>query len=187
MLCCLPTGIQDNASVQSEKIYRIMMFGLVPCQIFLAVCSFVAGVYEGGFFMMIGVISLLMIKCTKNWCTCVCYVVLTLIDTVSSIQVYGDFFMAGGNVSNAGDAFVVISMLKFPFYVVSVYYCFLGYRELKGLFIESMQEGNMESMGGMYSAPWDQARGSGRGPAPSSAPREPPRPQPFQGRGYRLG
>jgi hypothetical protein len=69
-------------------------------------------------------------------------------------------------------------MVKFPFYLVVMYYVFLAYKEFKGLFIESMSSGGYESYGVMQN--WYDRR-------QSSSPPPPPQPQPFTGTGYRLG
>jgi hypothetical protein len=67
---------------------------------------------------------------------------------------------------------LVMFLLKFPFFVISIYYVFLTYKELKALKIESSLSSEMA----LYTSA-----------QPSNPPSSAPRQNPFQGRGNRVG
>ena len=89
---------------------------------------------------MIGCLVLFLITCSKNWCGTICYIVLCFMDGVSTIMACGNYLAEHGGPTGGTGVIVTILLLKISFYVVSIYYTFLTYRELKGLFIENMEE-----------------------------------------------
>lgn len=102
-------------------------------------------------------------------------------DIMSSILVVGNYFSENDPMEDDFAVLVVIYMVRFPFYLVAVYYTFLAYRELKGLLIESFERGGQENYGAVQNWYNRSPNSNNREPPP------PPPPQPFTGTGYRLG
>jgi hypothetical protein len=144
-------------------------------QLLLAVLCFFIDLWEG-LLMLVGTMVLFCITKNKNWCTCVCYVALVLMDTLTCIDVVGSYFVDHDRIEGAEGVLVFFSLFKLPFYLVSVYYTFLSYRELKGnlysaLYIEYASNAPAMEFNQAYQAP---------------AP-QPPVFQPYTGRGYTTG
>mmetsp|Transcript_21960 Transcript_21960/g.21659 ORF Transcript_21960/g.21659 Transcript_21960/m.21659 type:complete len:102 (+) Transcript_21960:234-539(+) len=101
-----------------------------------------------------------------------------MMDIMTCIMLVGEYFTAHSSIEGQYGILVFVSMVKFPFYTLSIYYTFLCYRELKGLFIEVVEGGGAGILGNQAPAQaWQNARDPPRAPEP----------QPFQGQGYRLG
>mmetsp|Transcript_4886 Transcript_4886/g.4765 ORF Transcript_4886/g.4765 Transcript_4886/m.4765 type:complete len:102 (-) Transcript_4886:89-394(-) len=101
-----------------------------------------------------------------------------MMDIMTCIMLVGDYFCDHSKIEGDHGVMVFFSMIKFPFYAISIFYTFLSYRELKGLFIEVTEGGGMGmSQLNMPVQAWQNARD------PPRAPEQ----QPFQGTGYRLG
>ena len=97
-------------------------------------------------------------------------------DIITSLIVVGDYFSNNNPAEDDFAILIVLYMVRFPFYLVVVYYTFLAYRELKGLFIEHLEHG-FENYGAMQN--WYDRNNEHHHQAPQ--------PQPFTGTGYRLG
>mmetsp|Transcript_4563 Transcript_4563/g.6881 ORF Transcript_4563/g.6881 Transcript_4563/m.6881 type:complete len:176 (-) Transcript_4563:34-561(-) len=175
MLCCFPTGISDYASLQQIKLNRILKI-LALIQLFLGIFTLFVAIWSA-IMMLLGAMLLYLITWTKNWCTCVFYIILALLDTWNTILVVGNYFTDESELDTQG-VLVIVSLVKLPFYLVSIYYAFLAYRELKGLFVENLQSGGLPQFYG--------AMQPERQP-PQAPPQEPRGPRPFEGPGYRLG
>lgn len=195
MLCCLPAPIPDNATVQQTKLLRILRL-LTIAQLVLAVLTLIVDIWEG-IIMMLGAAFLWCVTCGKNWCTCVIYILLCIMDGLMCIIAVGNYFSQNSQLDTAMGIILFITLLKLPFYMVSVFYTFLAYRELKALFIDAMN--NPQAMAGapssLFGGGWGGGMGGMGGPPqgyqqdyqPPQAPQQPPSYQPFAGAGYRVG
>ena len=134
MLCCIPTGIQENASQQLLRLSLILII-LTVFQASFALLSFFTSV-ASGLFTLIGALILLVIKCTKNWSACIYYIALSALDGVFTLQLCGNLLAEDGVNSSTG-VLAYFTLFKLLFYVLGVYYCFLCYRELKALAVET--------------------------------------------------
>mmetsp|Transcript_19616 Transcript_19616/g.36085 ORF Transcript_19616/g.36085 Transcript_19616/m.36085 type:complete len:133 (-) Transcript_19616:178-576(-) len=130
MLCCMPTELGENPSVQATQLLRILRICCLV-QLLLSIICFFVDLWTG-FMMIVGTMVLFCITKNKNWCTCVCYVVLCLMDSLNCINLVGSYFVKHDRIEGAHGVLVFFSLIKLPFYLVSVYYTFLSYRELKG-------------------------------------------------------
>lgn len=183
MFCCLPTGIPEHPNAHADKLFDIIkILGII--QIGLGILNFFVDIYSG-LIMILGALLLFLIVWTMNWCTCIFYIVLCLSDLITTIMLTGDYFAEEKEVDDYYGVLVLVMLIKVPFYIVSIYYVFLAYRELKGLFIEAIERGPIPQPG--LGAGF---RGAGYGAANYSQPPPPPpqpRQEPFTGPGYRLG
>jgi hypothetical protein len=145
------------------------------CQLMLGIVNMFADI-SSGLFVLIGALLLFMITCTRNWCTSVFYIVLSLMDFTQCVMLVGNYLAKNGKIENGVGILLFFTMIKLPFYVITIYYCFLAYRELKALQMEAMSGSNSQAMQS-FNRSWDEA------------PRrqDPPAPQPYSGPGYRLG
>lgn len=156
--------------------------------------------------MLIGASFLWCVTCGKNWCTCVIYILLCIMDGITIIIAVGNYFMTHSKLDSTDGIILFIVLLKIPFYMVSVFYAFLAYRELKGtphaaLFIDAMNNpqpdmsnpGMFPGFGGGFGGGYPQGgypQGGyqqGYPYQPPPAPQQPPAYQPFGGAGYRVG
>ena len=193
MLCCLPAPIPDNATLQQTKLLRILRY-LMIAQLILAVLTLIVDIWEG-IIMLIGAAFLWCITCGKNWCTCVIYILLCIMDGLMCVIAVGNYFSQHDTLDTTMGVVLFITMLKLPFYMVSVFYAFLAYRELKALFIDAIN--NPQAMQAMQGGGLFGGFGGGGmgGPRPGyqqdyqppPAPQQPPSYQPFAGAGYRVG
>jgi hypothetical protein len=103
---------------------------------------------NSGFRLLFGSIILYLIPCGRNWCTGVIYIIMSLIDLFPSLLFLGKYFSWYGIIPLDYIALFAIFMLKFPFYTVTCYYCFLTYKELKAI--------SLEIQFGAYPADWEQ-------------------------------
>ena len=162
MLCCMPTGIVPTPYL--NKLYKVLWSACLV-QVGLGVLNLAVEAWSG-FMMMIGALLLYCSTQSANWCLCVCYIVLSMMDFLSGVLLLGNFYMSAGVLTKKG-FFMVLGLLKVPFYIVSIYYAFLCYKELKALYIEKF-------VGTDMTGAWNFARDSGQR-------------QPFSGQGYRVG
>ena len=95
-------------------------------------------------------------------------------DMLTSVVVAGNYF-ASNDVAGQRSAYMFFYMVKFPFVLLVIYYTFLAYRELKGLYIEGCANAGV----GGYGTTDER---SVRRAEPQAHNVEP-----FQGTGYRLG
>ena len=177
-MCCMPTGIADNASLQMTKLMRLLKICCVV-QLGLGILNMWVSI-SSGLYMLIGALLLYMITCSKNWCTCVFYVVLCLMDFIQSVMLVGNYLAKNGKIESGVGVLLFFTLIKLPFYVMTMYYSFLAYRELKALFLEVAGASNQQNMQS-FSRSWDDG---------SRRQDNPPPPQPpaaFAGSGYRLG
>lgn len=175
MMCCMPTGIPDNATPQMSTLMRLLKIFSV-CQLGLGIMNMWVSI-SSGLFMLLGALLLYIITCSKNWCTSIFYVVLCLMDFTQSFMLVGNYLAKNGKIESGGGVLLFFTMVKLPFYILTMYYSFLAYRELKALFLEVSGASNQQAMQS-FSRSWDQAPRS-QGP--------PPPPAPFAGAGQRLG
>jgi hypothetical protein len=124
---------------------------------------------SSGIGSIIALLILVLIILNKNWYNCIMYIILCLFDGLSTFFISGKYF-AEHNILDNSSIFMLIYLVKFPFYLVAIYYTFLAYREYKSLFISHFGPEVSEN--------------------PQGLPREvrsTPPPQPFTGKGYKLG
>lgn len=172
----MPSGIPPNASVQLIRL-TFMIKILAVVQLALGILSMFVDIFSG-LMMMIGSLILYMIVCGRNWCTPVFYIVLTMMDMMTSIMLVGNYFAKNSRIDSGYGVLLFFTMIKFPFYTLSMFYSFLAYRELKALFLGIMYEGVSEFA--QAPQPFAASRPS------QDPPRQPPPPQAFTGPGYRL-
>lgn len=170
----MPSGIPDDASVQIIRLIKLLKI-LSIVQLGLGIMNMFADI-SSGIYMLIGALLLYMITCSKNWCTSVFYIVLCLMDFTQCIMLIGNYLAKNGRIENGEGILLFFTMIKIPFYVITMYYCFLAYKELKALMLEGLSNSNQQVMQS-FSRSWEEA------------PRrqDPPAPQPYSGTGYRLG
>ena len=174
MMCCMPTGISDDASVQMSKLMRILKI-LCVVQLFLGIMCMFASIMSG-IYTLIGALLLFLVTCSKNWCTSVFYIVLSLMDFIQYIMLVGNYLAKHGRLNTEEGVLLFLAMIKLPFYVISMYYCFLAYKELKALFLEVQIGSNSQALQS-FRRSWDEA--------PRANPPVPP--PAYVGPGYRLG
>ena len=170
---CLPMDISENTNAQTIRLFRIMKI-LCALQVVLGVFMIFIDVMSG-IWMLFAALLFVLVIWMKNWCMAVMYIIFCMMDMLTSTVMVGNSFSHTDPGSN-DSIYLYLYMVKFPFFLLVIYYSFLTYRELKGLYIEGCVSGGLENYG---------AAGSGR-----QLPRsEPPvdHIQPFQGTGYRLG
>lgn len=142
----MPSIIPENPSRQANKLFKILNI--------LAVLQLIYGIFglfvdiRSGFRILFGSIILFLIPCGRNWCTCAIYIIMSLMDLFPSLLFLGEYFNWFGIIPSEYTVFFAIFMLKFPFYTVTCYYCFLTYRELKAI--------SLEIQYGAYPAEWEQ-------------------------------
>ena len=175
MMCCMPSGIPENASVQLTKLTFILKIFTVV-QLGLGILSMFVSIYSG-LMMIIGALILYMIACGRNWCTPVFYIVLTMMDMMTSIMLVGNYFAEYGRIEGQYGAILFFTMIKFPFYTLSIYYSFLAYRELKALFLATIY-GNISE--------FSQSGSASRSNSVNNSASRSNEHQPFSGQGYRL-
>ncbi|CAG9324076.1 unnamed protein product [Blepharisma stoltei] len=173
MNCCLPTGLGPNPSQEATKLFKILKL-IIIIQITLAIFQFFADVWNG-IMMLIGALILFLAIRNSNWCSCVVYIVLTLMDLFSSINFCGEVLFTSQYSITAESGFIYFFILiKLPFYIVSLYYTFLSYKELKALFLTSQGGGQSYEL----ESGWNFAQNSNN---------QRNEQQFFSGQGYRLG
>ena len=166
----MPSGIPENASVQQMKLSAILRI-LAVFQLGLSIVSMFVDIMSG-LMILVGAILLYVITRGRNWCTCVCYIVLCMMDMVTSIMLVGNYFAKHSHIQSEYGVILFFTMIKLPFYVISVYYAFLAYRELKALFMEM----SLGAAAQFVSPPASENnRPAGNNP-----------PLPFSGTGYRI-
>lgn len=177
-MLCLPVEISENTNPQTKKLLRILKI-LCGLQIVLGIFLLLFVDIITGIWMIFGSFLFMLVIWMKNWCMSIMFIVFCLMELFTSIFIVGSYF-SSNDPSDSDTIFVILYMLKFPFYLLVIYYNFLAYRELKGLFIEAVEQGGINRYGAMDT--WYE-RNSQRNPPP---PPPPPEPQPFSGPGYRL-
>lgn len=182
MLCCFPTGIDENANPKVQRLFSIIKI-LAILQLCLAVPNFWIDIM-GGIMMLVGSLVLWCITYNKNWCSCVFYIVLVLMNSLSTIILTGSYFTDHDDVNSTTGIIVCIMLFKLPFYLIAAYYVFLTYREIKALFIEVINSGQGPEYSGLG---FGGAQSSGYSQPPPQQPPQPSQPAPFTGRGYRVG
>lgn len=170
MLCCYPMNIDVSQHPQASKLLKLIIM-LAPAQVVFCVFTFffdiMAGIHD-----LVGGIILLFIYCNKNWLACCCYVFYTMFDFTYSFILAGNVVMNIGKPTGSETFLLLMFLLKFPFFVISIYYVFLTYKELKALKIESSLSSEMA----LYTSA-----------QPLNPPSSAPRQNLFQGRGQRVG
>ena len=130
MLCLAKIGGSEK-SEQLIMILRILGVIQVCLGVFLISIDFTSGIE-----LEIGAALLFLTVWSNNWCSCLVYIIICMQDALTSIKFYGEFFVELPSKASVYDCFVVLSLIKYPFYLVSIHYAFIAYRELKALFIE---------------------------------------------------
>jgi len=130
----MPTSIPDDASPQLIKLLRVLkvliVLQFVPVTQLLACIVIVADPWQGLMNLLAG-LALVMVLCTKNWCMCVCFVLLALSNTLTCIVVVGTYFAEKHKVEGWRGIVLFVSLLQVPFYVVALHYSFESYKEMK--------------------------------------------------------
>lgn len=182
MFCCFPTGIDENSNPKVQRLFSIIKI-LAVVQLCFAVPNFLIDIM-GGIMMLIGSLVLWCITYNKNWCSCVFYIVLALMNSLGTIILTGSYFTSNDDVSSPVGIIVCIMLFKLPFYVIAVYYVFLTYREIKALFIEAISSGQGADYSGLG---FGAVQSGGYSQAPPQQSQQLRQPASFTGRGYRVG
>jgi hypothetical protein len=172
MLPCLPFPIQENT--ESIKLVRILKI-LCGIEFCLGIFSIFVDV-GSGVLMITGALILGLVIWISNWLMSIIYMLLAISDVITSIFIIGNYY--SGNDDDYSQILLIIFMLRFPFDLVAVYYCFLFYREVKGQYIEYVEQPHPQGYGVMQN--WYEVRNNPPPPVASQ-------PEPFTGQGYRLG
>lgn len=174
MMICLPVEIDEHLHPQAYKMLRMLK---VLCGL-----QFVLGVFLifidilSGIWMIFGAFFFMAIIWMKNWCMSVMFIIYCMMNILTSVMLVGTYF-AGNDPADDTTIYVLLYMVVFPFYLAVIYYNFIAYRELKGLFIENIERDGVRLYGAMDT--WYERHN--RPPPP------PPRqPEPFAGPGYRI-
>jgi hypothetical protein len=132
MFCCVPTGID----YQDTKILKLINW--------LAILEALLGIlilpteFYGGLKLMVGSLILLLALSTRNWCCCIFYILICLGDMILSLPKTYHNYINIPPESYLYNTLFTISLLKYPFYSISIFYTFSVYREFKALFIEKI-------------------------------------------------
>ena len=177
MMLCLPTDISENANSNTTRLVRIMKI-LCGFQVVVGIFLIFVDLFSG-IFMLINALLYALVIWTKNWCMCLMFIIICLFDMMSSIMLVGNYFSENDPTDDDSGILIMLYMIKFPVYMLVIYYTFLGYRELKGLFIETVEIGGFGGYGAMEDW-YDRRR------RPPTPPPQPAHPQPFTGTGYRI-
>lgn len=97
---------------------------------------------EDGMIVLIGAIILCCSTRTRNWCTCLLYIILSLFDGFNCLLETGKVLIFHTKYSGLALLAKFLTMIRLPFYLISVYYTFLAYREMKALSVD-YQEGRI--------------------------------------------
>ena len=141
----MPLQIPEDPNPQAIKLFRILKI-LAVFQLGFGIFTLFVDI-SSGFYMLIGSLLLYMIPCGRNWCTCVMYIILCLMDSIFIAYTLGNYFSVNRHIESQYGIFITVCLLKFPFYLISNYYSFLAYRELKALTLE---------LSGNFQEPWEQ-------------------------------
>jgi hypothetical protein len=134
MMCCTPSPIPPNANPQLIKLTSLIKL-LSLLQLCLGIMDLFVSIFSG-LMIIIGAFILYAIICQRNWCTPIFYVVITLMDWTTSMMLVGDYFTKHNSIESGYGFPLFITLIKFPFYTLTIYYAFLAYKELKALFME---------------------------------------------------
>lgn len=169
---CLPTDISENTNAQTIRLFRVMKI-LCALQIVLGIFMIFVDVVSGIWILFATLLFVLVIW-MKNWCMSVMYIIFCMMDMFSSIVMVGNYYSSSND--GTSNIYMYLYMVKFPFFFLVIYYSFLTYRELKGLYIEGCVNGGLENYGTVH----NERRAERNEPPVDHI-------QPFQGTGYRLG
>ena len=133
MFCCIPTGLDYN----NQSMIRILKL-LVLTESILGIVMLSIDI-PSGLELLLGSVILSLSIWTKNWCSFIFYITLTLHDGISSVSGYSQFFSNTTDLA-LKDYVIILSLLKYPLFLVSVFYTFQAYKDLKALFIEKLEE-----------------------------------------------
>jgi hypothetical protein len=137
MFCCFPSGIPKNASHRLSELTRVIQI-LAIVQLVLAIFMFFVSVWEG-VMMLVGTTILLCTFCGRNWISTVFYIFIVVFNAFSCILRVGNYLTANDHLEGMHGSLQFFSLITIPFYVISVYYVFEMYRELKGLYIDMLE------------------------------------------------
>jgi hypothetical protein len=175
MMICLPVEINEQTHPEAYKMLKMLKI--------LCCLQFILGIFLifidilSGIWMIFGAFFFMAVIWMKNWCMSVMFIIYCMMNLFTSIFLVGSYFSTE-DPSDDDTIYVILYMAVFPFYLVVIFYNFLAYRELKGLFIENIERDGVRLYGAMDT--WYERRG----PLP-----DPPRAAeaaPFTGPGYRL-
>lgn len=131
---CFPVEIPDNASIQLEKLLRVLkiliLLQLVRDMQAIGCLVVVSDIWQG-FMNFFGAFILLLILCTKNWCMCIAFVILALSNTLTCIVVVGTYLAETHEIETWYAIVLFLSLLQVPFYLVALHYTFESYKEMK--------------------------------------------------------
>ena len=101
---------------------------------------------------------------------------MCLMDFTQTFMLVGNYLAKNGKLESGEGVLLFFTMVKLPFYCLTMYYSFLAYKELKALFLEVAESSSQQVMQS-FSRSWDNQ--PPRGQQPHNAP--------YSGAGYRLG
>jgi hypothetical protein len=130
----MPSMIPEDPNQQAIKLFRVLKI-LTVSQVCLSIFTMFINI-SNGFMMLIGAVVLYMVYCGRNFCMSIMYIILCISDMISIALVVGYYFTTHTRIQRNDELYLAAIMLKIPFYVISVYYAFLTYRELKAITLE---------------------------------------------------
>lgn len=136
MNSCISARYSEQGVGNVRKLVRILKV-LGYLQIFVCLYSFIINLVSG-VICGIACIVLYFALINRNWGVCVVYVLFCGLDggwtVLVLVKVAVEWVCFGGIF----ELLFVIFLIKLPFFLVSGYYCFLMYRELKAQVIEDL-------------------------------------------------
>jgi hypothetical protein len=163
----LPTGLEAFATGHLAKIQKILTF-LAIGQAVLGVLLLVGNTSSGFSLIVEGLLLYCTVK-SFNVCMCTVYILLAFLELVNGSYYIGMFITAYLYQHDLVHRKDVIPMFKVPLFLLSTFYCFLFYREVKAAFIENGMNA------GLIEPPRASSNNSGSNNRAA-----------FEGRGYRL-
>ena len=127
--CCMPPSYEPVSNLYLKKLQNILKV-LGVCQLVLGLLELFSG--SNGFTMVIGAIILFCIIRCMNWCCGLLYIFISLMDIFNGLIYIGETFFSG-----TAEFSQIIIMIKVPLLIITVYYTFLTYKELKAISIEN--------------------------------------------------
>jgi len=130
----MPISIPDDASPQLTKLLRVIKVLIIlqfvlPTQLLAGVV--IAADLGLGLMNLLAGLVLVMVLCTKNWCMCICFVLLALANTLTCIVLVGTYFAEKHKLDGWRGIMLFVSLLQVPFYLVALHYTFESYKEMK--------------------------------------------------------
>lgn len=129
MLGCVPSSMSNlppQLSSGLDKILRILTWvqAIYGCMLTLVNLM-------GGLVMLMTCMILYSIRFYGNTCSCICYMIIAGLEAITSATLIGAVISSSAEAADLGVFMLMMNMCKLPFYLVSGYYVYLAYKELR--------------------------------------------------------